>query len=99
MSGGGKMVRVGDTDLHFSDIAALEACIVEEQRALIAIEEGPLNRDPRDLNAWRDVEVHAAWLLDLLGALDAWIANDDAKLDREIEAARQSIRALGSTSL
>lgn len=99
MSGGGKTLRVGNVDLYFSNIAELEARVGETRRTLLGIEEGPLARDPRDLAAWRDVELHAAMLLDLLAALETWIASDVADLDREIDAARQSIRKLGASTL
>lgn len=99
MSAGGRRVRVGNVDLYFSDIAALEGRIGDIRRTILDIEEGPLAADPRDLSAWREVELHAAMLLDLLGALDTWIAIDVADLDREIEAARQSIRKLGASTL
>ena len=99
MSVTGKILRVGSADLYFADIAALEAGIDEIQRTLLDIEEGPLACNPRDLSAWREVELHAAMLLDLLAALDTWIDNDVADLDREIDAARQSIRKLGASTL
>ena len=93
------MVRVGDADLHFSDIGALEVRVKAEQRALLQIEDGPLARDPRDQSAWRDVERHATALRDLLAALDDWIAADLADLDRDIDAARAALRQIGAQSL
>jgi len=95
----GRTVRVGDVDLHFNDRAALEARIDAQRCALLEIEKGPLTNNPRDLSAWSDVEMLASKLHDLLSALDVWVADDEASLDQEIEAARQSIRQLGTTVL
>jgi len=60
----GRTVRTGGADLHFPDMATLEARIDEEKRALLAIEQGPLRRNPRDTAAWRQVERHAAIMRD-----------------------------------
>ncbi len=99
MTGPGRTVRIGSTDLHFSDMAALEGRIDEEKPTLLAIEQCPLRHHPRDTAAWRKIEHHAAIMRDLLFALEDWVKADEAALDSEIEEARAAIRALGDNLL
>ena len=96
MTDAGKTVQVAGVDLQFPDITTLEARIEDEKQALLALEQGPLTRDPRNADAWRDVERRAATMRDLLFALDDWVKADEALLDRQIEDALAAIRALGA---
>lgn len=89
-------MRVGDADLHFQDIGALEAKIEIAKTKLLAVELGVLEREPRNAEAWQMVERYAAELRDLLVGLHTWIEEDEAELDRAIEEARKAIRALGT---
>ena len=92
----GRVVRVGGADLHFVSVETLEARIETTKQKLLAIENGVLSREPRNADAWRQVERHAAELRDLLFGLQPWLEETEAALDREIEEAREWIRALST---
>ncbi len=48
----GRIVRVNSTDLYFDTIEALDARVEKEMRALIALDNDLLVRNPRDAAAW-----------------------------------------------
>lgn len=95
-AGQGRVVRVALTDLHFASIEHLEARIEATKQKLLEIERSVLARDPRDAEGWRLVEHHASELRDLLFGHEAWVEEEEAALDLEIEQARESIRAFGT---
>ena len=93
------VVKMAGQPVTFTTFQALEAEAAIQRQAIRQIEEGSLAVNPRDPDAWRRLEARAADLLALLTGMDAWIAAEDAELDREIEAARAAIRALWPQSL
>ena len=86
------VVQVAGESVTFTSFENLEAEAAIQRRAIKQIEEGSLAANPRDADAWRRLESRAADLLALLSGMEAWIAAEDADLDREIELARAAIR-------
>ena len=88
------VVKVAGEPVTFTSFESIESEAAIQRRAIKQIEEGSLAANPRDADAWRRLEARAADLLALLTGMEAWIAAEDAELDRAIEAARAAIREI-----